>query len=411
MANGFKTFAVGEVLTAADVNDYLMEQSIAIFANATARDAQITSPIEGQFCYLADSDTLQYYTTSWQNTSLTADITGVTAGDGLSGGGSSGAVTLNVDINSESSATPVTGDEIMIADVSASNAIKKTTLNDLPISSATQTALDNITAGTTAIRTDIVVTVADNGSGSQNEYFLEGAQDMVLNVTTGFKYRFDQSDASNSGHPLRISTTKDGTHASGSAYTDNVTTAGTPGSAGAYTQIEVKADTPERLYIYCTSHAGMGGDTQITAGGFSVDGGTIRGDTDLNDNTLSKVLFKDYAETDVAVTSGTTLAIDLSAGNTGAVTLGHNVTDIDFTNVPTNGTSTFTLKATQDGTGSRTMAINKVTVNGGSEATALTSGNAGITLTTAANSVDLITFLFFDAGNPLVNALLDFKNS
>ena len=57
------------------------------------------------------------------------------------------------------------------------------------------------------------------------------------------------------------------------------------------------------------------------------------------------------------------------------------------------------------------MAINKVTVNGGSEEVADTPGNAGITLTTAGNSVDLITFLFYDAENPLVNALLDFKNS
>ena len=412
MPSGFKTFAVSEVLTAADVNNYLMEQAVAVFANASARDSAISSPENGQACFLLDSNTLQfYYSSAWNNFIGEGDITGVTAGTALSGGGTSGAVTLNVDINSASTATPVTGDEILIADVSASNAVKKTTLNDLPVSNATQVALDAITGGTTAIRTDIVVTVADNGSGSQNEYFLEGAQDQVINLTTGFKYRFDQSAASNSGHPLRLSITKDGTHASGSAYTDNVTTNGTPGTAGAYTQIEVKADTPERLYIYCTSHSGMGGDSQLTAGGFSVDGGTIRGDTDLNDNALSKVLFKDYAETDVAVTSATTLAIDLANGNTGAVTLGHNVTDIDFTNVPANGTSTFTLKVTQDGTGSRTMAINKVTVNGGSEATALTPGNAGLTLSTAAGSVDLLTFLFFDAGNPLLNSLLDFKNS
>ena len=83
---------------------------------------------------------------------------------------------------------------------------------------------------------------------------------------------------------------------------------------------------------------------------------------DINDQEVSKALLKDYAETDVAVTSATTLAIDLSAGNTGSVTLAHSVTDIDFTNVPANGTSSFTLKVTQDGTGSRTLAINKVTV-------------------------------------------------
>ena len=124
------------------------------------------------------------------------------------------------------------------------------------------------------------------------------------------------------------------------------------------------------------------------------------------------VELKGYKETDVAVTSSSgVIAVDMTGGNTGAITLSENITDIDFTNVPANGTSSFTLKATQDGTGSRTLAINKVTVNGGSEAVALTQGNAGITLSTAANAVDLVTFLFFDAGNPLVNALLDFKNS
>ena len=144
---------------------------------------------------------------------------------------------------------------------------------------------------------------------------------------------------------------------------------------------------------------------KTSANGVAIDSVTLK------DGAVVGAAFTDYVETDVTVTSATTLATDLANGNTGSVTLAHNVTDIDFTNVPANGTSSFTLKATQDGTGSRTLAINKVTVNGGSEAVALTQGNAGITLSTAANAVDLVTFLFFDAGNPLVNALLDFKNS
>ena len=152
--------------------------------------------------------------------------------------------------------------------------------------------------------------------------------------------------------------------------------------------------------------AGTATLTNKTLGATTLSGTLTGGDQEVN-----AVVLKDYAETDVAVTSATTLAINLANGNTGAVTLAHNVTDIDFTNVPTNGTSTFTLKVTQDGTGSRTLSLGKVTVNGGSEAVALTAGNAGVTLSTAANSVDLVTFLFFDAGNPLVNALLDFKNS
>ena len=132
MANGFKVFAVGEVLTAADVNDYLMEQSIGIYADSTARDSQITSPIEGQFAYLADTNNLTYYDgASWQSYIGDGDITAVNAGNGMSGGGTSGAVTLNVDINGQSSVSASTSDEILIADASDSNNIKKVTVQSI----------------------------------------------------------------------------------------------------------------------------------------------------------------------------------------------------------------------------------------------------------------------------------------
>lgn len=71
---GFKTFVTGEVLTAADTNGYLM-QGINVFADATARDAAITSPQEGQFAYLKDTNVTTYYTGSaWAN----VDTTGMT---------------------------------------------------------------------------------------------------------------------------------------------------------------------------------------------------------------------------------------------------------------------------------------------------------------------------------------------
>jgi hypothetical protein len=60
---GFKDFSTGEVLTAADVDGYLM-QGIWVFANATARDAAVTSPQEGNACYLKDTDVIQVYTGS-----------------------------------------------------------------------------------------------------------------------------------------------------------------------------------------------------------------------------------------------------------------------------------------------------------------------------------------------------------
>lgn len=60
---GFKTFTTGEVLSAGDTNGYLM-QGINVFANATARDAAITSPQEGQACYLKDTDAVMTYSGS-----------------------------------------------------------------------------------------------------------------------------------------------------------------------------------------------------------------------------------------------------------------------------------------------------------------------------------------------------------
>jgi hypothetical protein len=71
---GFKTFTSGEVLTAADVNGYLM-QGVGVFTDAANRDAEITSPQEGQFAYLKDTNVTTYYTGSaWAN----LDTTGMT---------------------------------------------------------------------------------------------------------------------------------------------------------------------------------------------------------------------------------------------------------------------------------------------------------------------------------------------
>ena len=71
---GFKDFVTGEVLTAADVDGYLM-QGVWVFASAAARDAVVTSPQEGNFAYLKDTNVTTYYTGSaWAN----LDTTGMT---------------------------------------------------------------------------------------------------------------------------------------------------------------------------------------------------------------------------------------------------------------------------------------------------------------------------------------------
>jgi hypothetical protein len=93
---GFKTFTTGEVLTAGDVNGYLM-QGINVFADATARDAAITAPAEGQFAFTKDNNSLWYYSGSaWVASGATGDIEGVTATSPLTGGGTSGTVTVGI---------------------------------------------------------------------------------------------------------------------------------------------------------------------------------------------------------------------------------------------------------------------------------------------------------------------------
>lgn len=96
---GYKLFNTGDVLTAAQVNTYLQQQVIMVFADSSARTTALSGVLaEGMFTYLTGTNAFEYYDgAAWQSVSNPGDITGVTAGTGLSGGGSSGAVTLAID--------------------------------------------------------------------------------------------------------------------------------------------------------------------------------------------------------------------------------------------------------------------------------------------------------------------------
>ena len=103
--------------------------------------------------------------------------------------------------------------------------------------------------------------------GSTNKYAMNGSTataDVTLSFKKGNTYRFDQSDNSNSNHPLKFSTTLDGTHGGGSEYTVGVSVVGVAGQTGAYVEITVADNAPDTLYYYCQNHSGMGWQANVS---------------------------------------------------------------------------------------------------------------------------------------------------
>lgn len=97
----FKTFANGFPLTATDLNTYLMKQTVMVFATASARAADLTSPTEGMVTYREDANILEVYNgTTWvdinDNTAAIPKSLLTTAGDTIYATGSSTPARLGI---------------------------------------------------------------------------------------------------------------------------------------------------------------------------------------------------------------------------------------------------------------------------------------------------------------------------
>jgi len=143
---GFKDFVTGEVLTAADVDGYLM-QGVWVFASAAARDAAVTSPQEGNFAYLKDTNVTTYYTGSaWANldtTGMTNPMT--TTGDTIYS--SSGSTPARLGIGSTGQILTVAGGVPTWA-TPASSGSGLTLIDEVSYSSATTINVNDVFSAT-----------------------------------------------------------------------------------------------------------------------------------------------------------------------------------------------------------------------------------------------------------------------
>ena len=250
----------------------------------------------------------------------------------------------------------------------------------------------------------IAVTVASktaahpyNGDGSSSAYFLDGLESpaILLNgaddVTSdsGYYYKFDQADSSNSGHPLLFYLDA----AKNTAYTTGVTTSGTPGNAGAYTRIDIDADTPKVIYYQCSSHAYMGNYAVIPASKNLSDITTTQVDiTAQGDLRLQDSSGGQYVAMQAPATVGTSYTLTMPADDGDAdqylQTNGSGVLDWATVSVPASAYNTWLVK-----TGAFTAASGDqlVCASGSAFTITLPAGSAGNTVIISNAGAGLVT--------------------
>ena len=273
-----------------------------------------------------------------------------------------------------------------------------------------------------------VASIAVTVSGGN--FLLDGTANQKARLTPSVTYRFDQSDSSNASHPLVLSTTSDGTHGGGSAFTTGVTSVGTAGSSGSYVEVTLEQDAPYDLYYYCSNHSGMGGGIEVSANNSLTDFSVTATATELNvldgiPSTLTatelgyvdgvtsaiqtqldakvdathtgdvditgELIVDSYNETYAAVTSSSNATtVDCEAGNAFSHTLTENTT-FTFSNPPASGTAfSFSIEIIQDASASGYTVTWPASVDWPS-ATAPT-------LTATASAKDVFVFYTRDGG-------------
>jgi len=155
---GYKLFATGDVLTAAQVNTYLMQQTVMVFASSAARTSALSGVLaEGMVSYLQDTNSLEVYDgSSWVG--ATGDITALTAGAGISISSATGPIptvaidtAVTADLTTAQTLTNKTLTTPIIATISNTGTLTLPTSTDTIVGRATTDTLTNKTLTSPAI--------------------------------------------------------------------------------------------------------------------------------------------------------------------------------------------------------------------------------------------------------------------
>jgi len=190
---GVRLFTAGSILTAQQVNEYLMDQAVCVFNDSASRDAAfggVGEPAlsEGRIAYLKSDDTLYLYTGSaWVE--VQSGIPG-TAGQVVvyDSSGDPIAQTLSGDVTINSSGVTAIGSGVIVnADINASAAIAHSKLTNITAGSVllgnasnvpTATALSGdvtvTSSGVTAIASGVIVNADINAAAAIDKTKISG---------------------------------------------------------------------------------------------------------------------------------------------------------------------------------------------------------------------------------------------
>lgn len=155
--------------------------------------------------------------------------------------------------------------------------------------------------------------------------------------------------------------------------------------------------------IVTTTSIVVNTDTLVSSG-TSIGIGTTAPNADLDIDGSTRL--KTYHEIVKTISSNSGIAIiDLAEAQTFAITATEDITEFTLTNVPTNSTTAFTLKITNDSTTARSITVDTFKTPGGSVIDVYWPGGVVPTVTQSTGAVDIYSFMTLDGGSTLYGAI------